>query len=43
MEEKDTEKKTLAYRLGEILGTVFIGSIIILVIALTAKALTLLF
>lgn len=44
MEENNKEeKKTLGYRLGEILGTVIIGSIIILVIAVTAKVLTLMF
>jgi predicted membrane protein len=42
MEEKE-EKKSLAYRLGEALGTVVIGSIIVVVIALTAKFLSLLF
>lgn len=31
------KKKSLAYRLGEVLGTVIIGSLIIVVIALTAK------
>lgn len=42
MEEKE-EKKNLSYRLGEMLGTVIIGSLIIVVIALTAKFLSLLF
>lgn len=42
MEEKN-EKKTLGYRLGEALGTVIIGSVIVLIIALTAKFLTMLF
>lgn len=42
MEEKE-EKKSLSYRLGEMLGTVIIGSIIIVIIALTAKFLTMLF
>lgn len=39
----DKEKKTLAYRLGEFLGTTIIGSIIVIIIALTAKFLSLLF
>lgn len=42
MEEKEN-KKSLGYRLGEILGTVIIGSIIVIVIAVTAKVLTLMF
>lgn len=41
--EENKDKKSLAYRLGEVLGTVIIGSIIILVIAVTAKFLTMLF
>lgn len=44
MEENNKEeKKTLSYRLGEMLGTVIIGSLIIVVIALTAKFLSMLF
>lgn len=42
MEEKEN-KKTLAYRLGEFLGTTIVGSIIVLVIAITAKILMMLF
>lgn len=42
MEEKK-EKKSWPYILGEALGTVVIGSIIIIVVALTAKFLSLLF
>lgn len=41
--EENKEKKSLGYRLGEVLGTVIIGSIIVIVIAVTAKVLTLLF
>lgn len=42
MEEKE-EKKSLGYRLGELLGTVLIGSVIVIIIAVTAKVLTLMF
>lgn len=42
MEEKE-EKKSLGYRLGELLGTVLIGSIIVIIIAVTAKVLTMMF
>lgn len=42
MEEKE-EKKSLGYRLGELLGTVLIGSVIVIIIAVTAKVLTMMF
>lgn len=42
-EKNEADKKSLSYRLGEALGTVIIGSIIILIIAVTAKFLSLLF
>lgn len=41
--EENKDKKSLGYRLGEALGTVIIGSVIVLVIAVTAKFLTMLF
>lgn len=34
---KNEERKSLAYRLGEMLGTAIIGSIIIVIVALTIK------
>ena len=41
--EENKDKKSLGYRLGEVLGTVIIGSIIVIIIAVTAKVLTLMF
>lgn len=41
--EENKEKKSLGYRLGELLGTVLIGSVIVIIIAVTAKVLTMMF
>ena len=40
---EDKQKKSLGYRLGEALGAVLVGSVIVIIIAVTAKVLTMLF